>query len=162
MNRATLVSPYADFPLTTTLAVSGDAAFLDGWNSEKDRQSSYTGFGKQSVLEALVDKYDACKNEDWDGRGAQPVTLAAYRNGYSLVESLPPSRILPSVGAEPDGYLTLEWYKNPSRLLSVSIGTDGDLHYAALLGSAQTAQGSVPFSGEVPKEVIALIRRIDA
>ena len=68
---------------------------------------------------------------------------------------------MPSIGAEPDGQITVEWYRSPQRTLSVSISPDGELHYAALLGSAKTC-GTEPFTGAVPNVVADLIHRVTA
>jgi hypothetical protein len=43
----------------------------------------------------------------------------------------------------------------------VSISPDGELHYAALLGSAKTS-GTEPFVGDVPKVICDLIARVTA
>jgi hypothetical protein len=66
-----------------------------------------------------------------------------------------------SVGVEPDGHLTVEWYRSPEETLSVSISADGDLHFAALLGLTK-AYGTEPFVSEVPKMISDLIHRVTA
>ena len=43
----------------------------------------------------------------------------------------------------------------------MSISPDGDLHFAALLGSAKTC-GTEPLTGAVPKVVADLIHRVMA
>jgi hypothetical protein len=66
-----------------------------------------------------------------------------------------------SAGAEPDGHLTIKWYRSPEETLSVSISADGDLHFAALLGLTK-AYGTEPFVCGVPKIFTDLIHRVTA
>jgi hypothetical protein len=82
-----------------------------------------------------------------------------FRRAYLFIEALPLSMPKPSAGAEPDGHLTLEWYQSPRRVASVSISPDGDLHYAALIGSAR-AFGTERFLGDVPRVVLDVIHRV--
>ena len=66
---------------------------------------------------------------------------------------------IPSIGAEPDGQITMDWGRSKRRRLSVSVSADGDLHYAALLGPGKTC-GTEPFFGEIPGTILNLIRQV--
>ncbi len=68
-----------------------------------------------------------------------------------FLAGLPLSTPVPSIGAEPDG---------PERTLSVSIGRDGDLHYAALLGAERICETET-FRARMPQVLRDLIARID-
>jgi hypothetical protein len=109
----------------------------------------------------LSETVEECREPNWDGYGAQPVCDETYRFAYEFLTALPRDTPVPSVGAEPDGHLTVEWYRSPERTLSVSISAGGDLHFAALLGEAK-ANGTEPFVGEVPKIISDLIHRVKA
>lgn len=109
----------------------------------------------------LSETVEECREPNWDGYGAQPVCDETYRFAYEFLTALPLDTPAPSVGAEPDGHLTVEWYRSLERTLSVSIGTDGNLHFAALLGLTK-AYGTEPFVGEVPKIISDLIHRVSA
>jgi hypothetical protein len=69
---------------------------------------------------------------------------------------------MPSVGAEPDGHLTLEWYQSPKRVLSVSVGPAGELNYAALLGETSRRTGTEIFQNRVPADLLQLIHQVFA
>lgn len=73
--------------------------------------------------------------------------------------SLPIGFPAPSIGAEPDGHLTLEWHRSPRRTLSLSVSPDDELHYAGLFGPSRV-YGTEAYFGEVPKSVLHLIRRV--
>jgi hypothetical protein len=113
------------------------------------------------VFEELLKTFEECREPNWDGYGAQAVCQETYHLAHQFLAALPRSTPAPSIGAEPDGHLTAEWYQSPQRTLSVSISPDGDLHYAALLGSAKTC-GTEPLTGAVPKVVVDLIHRVTA
>jgi hypothetical protein len=117
---------------------------------------------RQQVFQALASQAETCEKPGWDGYDAEPVTLDAYRCAYRLVEQLPAGIPMPSVGAEPDGHLTLEWYQSPSRVLSVSVGPSGELNYAALLGETSRRTGSEIFQSRVPGDLLQLIHQVFA
>jgi len=95
---------------------------------------------------------------NWDGYDADPVDHLSYRKAIEFIKAMPLGLSLPGIGAEPDGQITLEWYRSPHQLLSVSVDPKGELHYAALLGP-ETVYGTVPFFGDIPGNVLTLINR---
>ncbi|MGH7846548.1 MAG: hypothetical protein ACREQW_15455 [Candidatus Binatia bacterium] len=113
------------------------------------------------MFEELLKTFEECREANWDGYGAQAVREETYHLAYQFLAALPLSTPLPFIGAEPDGQITVEWYRSPQRTLSVSISPEGQLHFAALLGSAKTC-GTEPFTGAVPKVVADLIHRVTA
>ena len=98
------------------------------------------GKGVFSELDAI---YEECHIADWDGYGALPVLPETYVQTRIFLESLEWGTPPASIGAEPDGYVTLEWHHSRRRTLSVSIDPDGNLHYAALIGQKRR-YGSEP------------------
>ena len=83
-----------------------------------------------------------------DSHGAEPVEAETLRNARRFLEAFPPGYPLPSVGAEPDGQITLEWYRATNWLLTVSVSREGMLYYAALLGEEDPRH--LPFRGGSP------------
>ena len=96
---------------------------------------------------------------NWDADGAEPVAADTLQNAYRFIEALPVDCPLPSVGAEPDGHVSLEWYRATNRLLSVSVSPEGVLYYAALLAD-EDPRGSCRFDGEVPEMILHWIWRV--
>lgn len=113
----------------------------------------------QESLNELWEVWHECREANWDGYDAIPVTEEAYRAAYTLIESLPPGLPRPSVGAEPDGRIALEWYKSPRRSLSVSVDLGGLLHYAGRYGDSKR-YGTMPFFSTAPSELIQLVRDV--
>jgi hypothetical protein len=147
---------------TSTRATSDTACLVSGriesgrWRLQ---DSFFLGLGWKGVFNELFNVAEECKTPNWDGQGAASVMEETYRLAFRFLEAFPLGVPAPSVGAEPDGHLTLEWYRSPRRTLSVSVDPEGDLHYAALLGPSKT-YGTEPFFGDVPKAIMDLVSRV--
>jgi hypothetical protein len=144
-----------------TRGFSETAQFIEKTTSQGRRHLKQSNaFGIESTLgDELATVGEECRQPNWDGFQALPVTQDTLRNAYLFLELLPLGFPAPSIGAEPDGHLTLEWHRAPRRTLSVSVSPDGDLHYAALVGPNRV-YGTEAFVDEIPDTIIALIRRI--
>lgn len=113
--------------------------------------------GHQESLEELWEVWNNCRRANWDGFKALPVEQDTYTAAYLLIESLPLGFPRPSIGAEPDGQLTLEWHKSQRRTLSVSVDPTGYLHYAGLYGPNRRF-GTLTFYASAPDELIRLVQ----
>jgi len=149
----------------TTLTImsrgnSPTAQHLDSTNQTRGqhfRQSA--AFSKQPAYSELVTAWEECKTANWNGDDALPVREETFTSAYFFIGALPLGYPLPSVGAEPDGHLTLEWYRHPRWTLSISISPEGILYYAALFGNSDV-RGSEIFFAEIPKSILDLIQRV--
>jgi predicted DNA-binding antitoxin AbrB/MazE fold protein len=105
--------------------------------------------------------WESCSEPDWDGYGAVAASQDALRNSRRFLDALPPDFPAPSIGAEPDGALTMEWHGSERRTLSVSVSSGEELHFAGLFGSNRV-YGSEAFLAEIPQPILDLIRRVYA
>jgi hypothetical protein len=112
----------------------------------------------QDTYKQLYQVRQDCRRSDWDGYGAEPVSLESYENAKRFIRSLPFSLSSPEVSAEPDGDITFEWYSNPTRVLSVSVGPNNELHYAGLFGASR-AYGTEVFHDQIPEVILSHIKR---
>jgi hypothetical protein len=128
---------------------------------ETHRLHQSAALGHESVLQELAEVWEECSLANWDGYHALPVEERAYYNAAKFALALPFGMARPSLGATPDGSITFDWTEAPRRTLTVSIGPDDDLHYAALFGPGR-ACGTEAFFGEVPEAILDLIRRVYA
>jgi len=121
-------------------------------------QSSYSlgQVGKGTFHELLEVTQDR-STPNWDGYGAEAVSYDTYLAAFAFLEALPLGSPAPSVGAEPDGDITFEWYHSPRQVLSVSVGCDSELNYAAILPGPRRASGKEQFVGDVPQAILGLI-----
>jgi len=123
------------------------------------QESQALGLFGKGVLNDLYQVYEACRMPDWDGYGALPLDEATFDLAREFIDALPLGTPLPSFGAEPDGHLTMEWHHSVRRTLSISVSPEGELHYAAILGSNR-AYGTEVFYGEAPKKIVDLIYEV--
>ena len=113
-----------------------------------------------AVRNTLKETWQRCQQADWDGEGAEAISTETYEVASRLLESLPGGTPLPTISAEPDGQLNLEWYQAPRRLLSVSVRADGTLYWAALIGS-EDPRGSCQFVDQFPQTLLYWIEQVD-
>lgn len=146
-----------------TLPGFSDAAdYLTKTEQElNDRQRESVTFSRQTAIDAIWEVWLPCKEPNWDGENAIAISETTFENAYRLIDALPHGFPSPTVTAEPDGHLNLEWYKNPRRILSVSVSPRSLLHWAALIGS-EDPRGSCRFFDEVPKSLRYYIGRVFA
>lgn len=100
---------------------------------------------------------EECGAPGWDGYGADAVNAGAIANARRFIEALPTRTPTPQIGADPDGAVTMEWHKAKNRTVSISIGLDNVLHYAAVVGSMRRF-GTEMFDGKVPATILGLIQ----
>lgn len=116
--------------------------------------------GHSEAIDELWDIWNECRYPGWDGYESLAVEEDTYRAAYTLIESLPLGFPRPELGAEPDGQITLEWRKSPSRVLSVSVDPDGFLHYAGIFGTNKHFGTLTLFPTAPPKQLRQLVREV--
>lgn len=113
------------------------------WNSETIGGSLNAG------RVALDDALDECSVENWDGYGAAPANeLSAHWAGLVL-EVLPSSIPVPEVAFHPAGDVILEWSPARGRVLSICIGSGGEVRFALRTPTAKFT-GIETFSDGLP------------
>lgn len=140
-----------------------ESAFLIKKQMEEEQtrlqQSCAWGGTSQELLACILRIEQECGNPGWDGYDALPVLGESVRHAINLSKVLPWGFYKPTVGIEPDGQLTFEWYKSPQKTCSVSVSPDGALHFAALNGTSQI-YGTELFSGALPKAILNAVDNI--
>jgi hypothetical protein len=154
-DRVTQLMMRRRFQSCTVNRKSPHANLDDGSASSREREiENDPGDELQAV-------WESCSTPDWDGYGALAVSQAVLLNGRRFLESLPRDLPAPSIGAEPDGVLTMEWHCSERRTLSVSVSSGEELHFAGLFGSNRVF-GTETFPGQIPKPILDLVRRVYA
>ena len=143
-----------------SIGSSSFARYVEGIREDSYRELERTAaYGKQSAYDELAEVYEESRVADWDASGARPVEQDTVRNAYLFLESLPLGFPLPSVGADPNGHVSFEWYLEPRRLLSVAVSPDNELHYASLIGSSKL-YGTEVFFGTAPRRILQLVQDV--
>lgn len=127
--------------------------------SARRHMNQLATFSIDPAIRELLSIWTNCRTPNWDGYGASPVTEKTVQNAVTFLEALPLGWPLPSIGSEPDGHITLEWYQNPTQLLSVSIDEKSSLYYAAILGN-EDPRGTCRFDGKIPETILYWVRRV--
>ncbi len=144
-------------------AVSSEARVVSDGAQEVVRaaERSETLFGEKArVLSSLNLLAAECSNAGWDGGDAQPLNLAALLAAESIIRALPEGIPVPEVAAEPDGEISLDWFRSRHCLFSLSVGTSSQLAYAWLDG-ANRGHAVASFDGvQLPDRVIQEIQKI--
>ena len=66
----------------------------------------------------------------------------------------------PEIAFEPDGDVGLEWWRASDRVLSVSIGTNGEARYAARLGGGARLVGTAMLADGLPQRLLDTARKL--
>lgn len=127
-------------------------------NLEEDA-NGMTSFTDKEIFRELEEVFQECSSDGWDGERAKPVSKEVLRSTAAFLESLPPGVEPPQIAAEPDGAISLEWYRSPEKVISVSVNPGGEVYYAAIIGTRRNhGKGSVR-SG-VSDNLLALVGKV--
>jgi hypothetical protein len=85
--------------------------------------------------------------------------LQSAEYAAKFIQALPTTVPVPDVSADPDGEVDLLWQMEPMRTISVSVGPNGRLTYAALIGTAQI-YGTEWLSDEIPQPILDSLTRV--
>lgn len=130
-------------------------------NVSKSAESSRALFGpKADLLNSLEQLSIECAEADWDGYGAEPVSVITLARARAFIRSLPENFPLAELSVEPDGAVSLDWMPSANRTLSVSLGETGRVPYAWVDGIDCGHAVARIVDEAVPARVLAEIERI--
>lgn len=109
----------------------------------------------EAVFEAWQSTDEAWRRPEDEAEVPEQVKDTAIR----FIENLPLGFPQPEVSAEPDGHINFEWYRNPRRVLSVSIAPNNRLHWAALIGT-ESPRGAARYIDRIPNLILDQIARV--
>ncbi len=137
---ATLSTVGFAFHPRTDRALSEEARSLGRLTDEASEFAGSMTIGepKRSAQEALNAEYLRAQVDDWDGEGANAVEPNTYAYAGQFLRLLPSPVPVPEIVADKDGEILFEWDLGRRRIFSVSVGRDGTLTFAALIGYTKT------------------------
>ena len=107
----------------------------------------------QNVLSNLEETYKDCASDNWDGYGAKAVSDENYCQAKKFLGLIAKTLPAPGVSVDPDGDLAFEWYIEPHKNFTVSVGRENKLSYAGLF-DRDTAHGTVYYkNGRIPESI---------
>lgn len=123
------------------------------------QESNALGFAAKGTFQQLDEVFEECSSEGWDGERAKPISVEVLRCARRFLSSFPLGMEAPEVGAEPDGAITLEWYRSPNKVISISINPDGWMYYAALIGTSKRHGADFSLMG-VSDDLVEIISQV--
>ena len=122
------------------------------------RETETIGRSLEKTRRLLQEVFQECSDKNWDGYNALPVTEDAYYEADKLLEMLPSSIPMPDeITPEPDGCISLEWYKGKRMLFSISLSGNYEIVYAGLFGPDKD-NGTAYFGVSLPKKIVEKIQ----
>ena len=101
------------------------------------QDSNSLGLASKGTFQKLDEIFQECSVVGWDGGEAKPISDEVLYYTKMFLSSLPLGIEAPEISAEPDGAISLEWYRSLRKVLSISINSDGWIYYAALMGASR-------------------------
>lgn len=140
--------------------VSDAAIITENYHAEIQAQIHQTASRYNHELESvLASVLKEGSSSNWLAEENILIETATIVMAKSFIESLPVSFQAPSIAPEPDGDLSIEWYKEKRRVLTASINSVGTIQWAALIGS-EDPRGTVQFTGKAPDTILFYLTRI--
>ena len=127
-------------------------------------QEAYTDLAgdrglRRAGREAMAEAYRECSAANWDGHGASSADPLSASWACEVVATLLPILGLPHHSFDPDGDALMEWYLAPDRTLDLSVGTNGEVRYAVVIGGARIT-GIEQFAEGLPPGLLSVARRL--
>lgn len=147
--------------MATVQSGASDAALMIAQvrNQILDRFNSSVTMSRRGAMESIFEAWQST-DDSWKLDGDHVAISEEVRDAsLRFVQNLPLGFPQPTVSGEPDGHVNFEWYRSPRRVLSVSIGPDNRLYWAALIGT-ESPRGSARYIERIPEIVLDQIARV--
>jgi len=123
------------------------------------QDSNVLGFTAKGTFQQLYEVFEVCSSDNWDGEQAKAISREAIRYTERFLNSLPLGMEAPDVCAEPDGAITLEWYRSTNKVISISIDDSDWLYFAAIIGDRKRHGADFALLG-VSDDLLELISQV--
>lgn len=143
--------------------VSEDALRLqNAWveSLEEWIRNSAVGARYMRVQQALARLEQDAGRANWDGYGSKSVDRDSLAFAERVAQMLPVSLPGPEVTVDPDGEVSFDWECGRRQRLSLSVGPNGTVRYAGLVGGSE-AYGTEPWCDGISETIVRLLERLD-
>jgi hypothetical protein len=157
----TVFEPPAIYTPLSQHGVSEDALRLQSaWVDSLEAWMGSSAMGAQymRVQNALASLVGEASRANWDGYGSEPVDRGSLAFAKRLAQMLPVSLPEPEVAVDPDGEVSFDWECGKRHRLSLSVGPNGTLRYAGIVGGSET-YGTEPWRDGIPETIVRLLQK---
>lgn len=116
-----------------------------------------TGATEEEMTESIEQIYHRCKEANWDGDGALPITRETAAGALMLMNGLRSAGLDSVAMPEPDGMIEFEFYEEPGRVVSMSIDNTPKVYWAAHDGTQSIGHGVLTVS-EAIEQLPGIVR----
>lgn len=113
---------------------------------------------KDLLTSEIEDLLSECRELNWDGNNAAPITNSVANLAKKIVSLIPSYLPAADLSPEADGEIALEWQEN-DRIFSVSIGENNQLSFAGIFGQEGKIHGNERYNNELPPAILDGIKR---
>ena len=152
--------------VSIAMPISGSSSDIAGFVADQRKfsldmlqESNALGFAAKGTFQQLDEVFEECSSEGWDGERAKPISEEVLECAKRFLSLFPLGIEAPEVGAEPDGSITLEWYRSPNKVVSISINPDCWVYWAALVGTRRR-HGADYAMMDIPDDLLKIILQV--
>ena len=126
------------------------------FSESNEKKPSYA----EGIKEEIRKIYESTSRPDWDGDGADPITLDTLNLALELVDQVSFYPTKPDVSASPFGTIDFDWFlPSGEGQLTIHACPDGKIAYAALI-EGNKAKGSFSWDGKIRDGLMAELRQL--
>ena len=121
---------------------------------------SQDSFVHADSIDAVIQTYQECCEENWDGYDALAVSPAVLFEAIRFICALPQRLPSPEIVPEPTGDIGFEWNYGKNLIFIASVSGTKLVDYAGLFGTGEETHGTEVFDGSIPPVLIGHISRV--
>lgn len=157
MLSAEVLSPRRFLWSSSPAGVSGDAVKIEILLSNASIYGmEYKKRTNQSL--AINRLNDFLKSLEDESAVDEVINPSAIKEVEKALNSLPGDIPVPSLLDEGNGFMALEWYKNPKNVFLMSFNGTKTVEFASLFGRRNELRGQLEFIDEIPSTLIEQLR----
>jgi len=100
-----------------------------------------------------------CDYDGWDGYNGDKVTKKVLEYTSEFIKTIPIEIENPEIVPESDGCIGLNWDANKYMNISISIGTDGFIYYASIIGENKI-HGKYSIGIGITEDLLDIIKKV--
>lgn len=155
MLSAQTLSPRSFMWESTPTGVSGDAQKMG--KILKAASAYGVEYKKRTNQDVVINCFGRFLKDLEEEGHVYDLNPSAIKEVERALNNLPDDIPVPALMDEGNGFIALEWYKNPKNIFVVSFNGTKTLEYASLFGNRSELRGQLEFVDELP---IALVEQL--